>query len=140
MGIPVLEDMMEDQDRSVPVLESSVKLDTKKVSMMGLKSTYQFLVKGNQDAANITVQIEDANIADVKLVDNKDSRGAKYQINAKKEGSTYVKVTYRNETTYLKVDIKDVTGSITLDTSNYIMAQGICIPLERLSKMKMESS
>ena len=124
MGIPVLEDMMEDQDRSVPVLESSVKLDTKKVSMMGLKSTYQFLVKGNQDAANITVQIEDANIADVKLVDNKDSRGAKYQINAKKEGSTYVKVTYRNETTYLKVDIKDVTGSITLDTSNYIMAPG----------------
>ena len=48
MGIPVLEDMMEDQDRSVPVLESSVKLDTEKVSMMGLKSTYQFLVKGNQ--------------------------------------------------------------------------------------------
>ena len=59
-----------------------------------------------------------------KLVDDKDSRGAKYQINAKKEGSTYVKVTYRNETTYLKVDIKDVTGFITLDTSNYIMAPG----------------
>ncbi len=124
MGIPVLEDMQEDQDRSVPVLESNVKLDTKKVDMMGLKTTYEFLVKGNSDHANIKAESEDKAIAEVKLVNTQDPRGAKYQITAKKEGSTYVKVTYRGQTSYLKVNVNEITGSMTIDTANYKMSPG----------------
>lgn len=124
MGIPVLEDMQEDQDRFIPVLESNVKLDTKTVDMMGLKTTYQFLVKGNSDAQNIRAESEDKAIAEVKLADSGDPRGAKYEITAKKEGSTYIKVTYRGQTSYLKVNVRDITGSITLDTSNYQMSPG----------------
>lgn len=124
VGIPVLKNMKEDPVRSVPALESSVKLDSKQVSIMGLSKTYRFLVKGNQDAKRLTIHMENPSILSVELVEETDARGTKYEIFPKKEGSTYVKVTYEGDTTYLKVDVRDITGSITLDTSNYTMAPG----------------
>ena len=102
---------------------SSVKLDTTSVNMV-TNGTYQFLVKGNNDTANIKVEVTNPNVASVALVDGKDSRGAKYQVTAKAAGETDIKVTYQGQSTSMKVKVAASKGSITLDTAQYTMAPG----------------
>ncbi len=101
-----------------------VVLDTRSVQMTSNVSSYRFLVKGNNDAANIKVESSNPNVAAVTLENASDSRGAKYRVDAKAAGDAEIKVTYQGQTASMTVKVYPVGGSIMLDTSNYVMAPG----------------
>ena len=90
---------------------------------LGSNQHDQFLVKGNNDTANLNVASSNPNVATVSLVDGKDSRGAKYQLNAKSLGTAEIRVTYQGGSAVIKVNVTH-TGTITLDTTNYTMPHG----------------
>lgn len=98
-------------------------LDTSSVRMFQ-GGKYDFLVKGNNNIASIKAEVADPDIADVILSNAADARGAKYQLTAKKPGSTDVKITSNGQTAIIKVEVETSRASITLDTANYIMAPG----------------
>ena len=100
----------------------TVTLDTTAVNL-GSNQHYQFLVKGNNDTANLNVASSNPNVATVSLADGKDSRGAKYQVNAKSLGTAEIRVTYQGGSAVIKVNVTH-TGTITLDTTNYTMPHG----------------
>ena len=100
----------------------TVTLDTTAVNL-GSNQHYQFLVKGNNDTANLNVASSNPNVATVSLVDGKNSRGAKYQVNAKSLGTAEIRVTYQGGSAVIKVNVTH-TGTITLDTTNYTMPHG----------------
>ncbi len=102
----------------------ALRLDTSSVNMVSNVSAYQFLVRGNNDTANLKVESLNPNIATVALQDGNDSRGAKYQVNAKAAGDTQIKVTYKDQTAVMSVKVLPVGGSIMLDTARYTMAPG----------------
>lgn len=106
------------------VSTASLTLDTRSVRMIAGNSPYRFLVRGNGDTANLKAESADPNIATVTLEDGKDSRGAKYRIDAKSAGTTEIKVTYGEQTATLSVQVEKAGGSILLDTSRYVMAPG----------------
>ena len=112
---------------------SSVRLDTSEVTVAN-GGVYSFLVKGNNDTANLQISVSNPDVAEVILEDGSDTRGAKYRVEAKGPGTAEIQVTYNGETTTLTVHVGSAStaaprGSIMLDTANYIMAPGICTTL-----------
>ena len=107
---------------------SSVRLDTSEVTVAN-GGVYSFLVKGNNDTANLQITVSDPDVAEVILEDGSDTRGAKYRVEAKGPGTAEIQVTYNGETTTMTVHVGSAgtaapRGSIMLDTANYIMAPG----------------
>lgn len=102
---------------------NQVPLDTQTVTMRR-GANYQFLVKGNNDAANITVSSANPAIATVVLADANDPRGAKYEVTATGTGTTQILVTYQGKTSTMTVNVQASKGSMTLDTAQYTMAPG----------------
>ncbi len=98
-------------------------LDTIQVDIK-LNSSYQFLVKGNHDTANIKVEVADPSIASITLVDGNDPRGAKYQVQTKSTGTTKINVTYQGETSSMEVTVTQPQHSLTVDTASYTLAPG----------------
>lgn len=99
------------------------KLDTSTVQI-ATGGSYCFLVNGNHDTANIQVTVSDPAVASVCMDDANDSRGARYRVTAKAAGMVQIDVTYQGATTPIQVEIVPAKGSLTLDTSSYLMAPG----------------
>lgn len=86
--------------------------------------SYSFLVNDNHDIANIGVTVSDPSAASVCMDDANDIRGARYRVTAKAVGTVQIHVTYQGATTSIQVEIVPAKGSLTLDTSSYVMAPG----------------
>lgn len=101
----------------------TLELDTK-TAKVGVNGTYQFLVRGNNDAENLKVKTQNPGIASVELVQAGDARGAVYQVEGVAVGTTAIQVTYRGQTVTMHVQVTPAVarGSITLDTAQYTMA------------------
>ena len=101
-----------------------VTLDTSRVNMIQGVSLYDFLVKKNNDTANISVSSSNEKVASVALQDGRDVRGAKYRIAAGEAGKATITVRYNGKVSTLDVAVYPRGGSITLDTVSYRMAPG----------------
>ena len=95
---------------------AEVLLDTKEVDIP-LDETYAFLVRGNNDVANIRVSVADENVLSVALDNAEDTRGAKYRITPKAVGDTQVNVTYRGRSATILVHVSPA-NSLELDTNS----------------------
>ena len=104
-------------------LPNSLLLDTTTVTVP-YGHTYAFLVRSNNDVANIKVEIGNDDIVSNAIDNANDPRGAKYRLTTLSAGETDVKVTYGGQSATMKVIVLPSNGSLTLDTSHYTLAPG----------------
>ncbi len=106
-----------------PSTSQGPALDTSTVAIPS-GGSYEFLVKGNHDTGNIKIEVANPQIAEVVLANANDSRGAKYRVVMKAQGSTEIRVTYQGQTSTMTINTAPNKGSLTLDTSTYTLAPG----------------
>ena len=84
-----------------------LKLDTQTVYLAAKTPSYDFLVNDNNDTENITVSSSNEDVATVTLEDGKDTRGARYRIQANAAGTATITVTYDGRSASIEVTAED---------------------------------